>query len=166
MGGRQDHAPLSSSACQAESERPPAALGGVSAVPGLSLSPGWGPGVPPRALQGSLPSRGCRSARRTRCARLPLPTPHVCPARKCLECVRLWTRILSIYSPSVHRMPSQLFPGQQLLPSLITSPLVASDPNLGTLCPSTCSLSSLISWRLPCHLEFSGPLDSGRNFCS
>lgn len=63
-------------------------------------------------------------------------------------------------------MPSQLFPGQQLLPSLITSPLVASDPNLGTLCPSTCSLSSLISWRLQCHLELSGPLDSGRNFCS
>lgn len=70
------------------------------ALPGLPLGPAR-PGVP--------------------AVRLPLPTPHVRPACKCLECLRLWRRILSIYSRAVHRMPPQLFPGQQLPPSLITS---------------------------------------------
>lgn len=152
MGGEAGPRPLGSPGGASGARKSPGRGGRSPGGPDLSLSPGLGPGAPPRALHGALPSPRPRLGPAFPLYPAAAPAPDAArlsrSARKCLECVRLWTRILSIYSRSVHRTPPQLFPGQQLLPSPVTSLLVAADPPLGAGCSSFHLFSSLISWRL------------------
>lgn len=72
--GQQGHAPRLVRG-PPEWERPLAARarGGDSSGPGLSLSAGLGPGAPPRALQGALPSPPAAAGPRV--PAVPAPTP-------------------------------------------------------------------------------------------